>query len=79
MFKNGIHVCFNSFSLYSKIKMNKTSQKVTKDKDPKLVEEGRNGRENFMKKMKEDILIDAKKGSADAINSSNKTTSPTNN
>ena len=59
--------------------MNKTSQKVTKDKDPKLVEEGRKGRENFMKKMKEHILNDAKKGSGDATNSSNEITSSTSN
>ena len=36
--------------------MDKTSQKVTKDKDPKHAETGRRSRENFMKKMKENIL-----------------------
>ena len=60
MFKNWIHVCFNPFSLYLKINMDKT-QKVTKNKDPKRVDAGRKGRENFMKKMKENILNDAKK------------------
>ena len=30
--------------------MDKTSQKVTKDKDPKRVDAGRKGRKNFMKK-----------------------------
>ena len=41
--------------------MGNTSQKVTKDKDPKRVDAGLKGRETFMKKMKENILIDAKK------------------
>ena len=49
------------------------SQKVTKDKDPKRVDPGRKGRENFMKKMKEDILNDVKKGGGDTTNSSNRT------
>ena len=53
-------------------------QKVTKGKDPKRVEAGRKGRENFMKKLKEDILNDAKKGGRDTANSSNETTSVTN-
>ena len=59
--------------------MDKTSQKVTKDKDPKRIDAGRKGRKNFMNKMKENILNDAKKGSEDTTNSSNETTSPTNN
>ena len=59
--------------------MDKTSQKVTKNKDPKRVDSGRKGRENFMKKMKENILNDAKKGGGDTTNSSNDTTSPNNN
>ena len=58
--------------------MDKTSQKVTKDKDPKRVDAGRKGRESFMKKMKENILKDVKKGSGDTTNSSNETTSATN-
>ena len=41
--------------------MDKTSQKVTNDKDPKRVDAGRKGRENVMKKMKENTLNDAKK------------------
>ena len=41
--------------------MDKASQKVTKDKDAKLVDAGLKGRENFMKKMKENILSNAKK------------------
>ena len=36
--------------------MDKTSQKVTKDKGPKRVDARPKGRENFMKKMKENIL-----------------------
>ena len=59
--------------------MDKASQKVTKDQDPKCVEAGRKGRENFMKKMKENILNDAKKGGGDTTSSSNKITSPTTN
>ena len=55
------------------------SQKVTKDKDPKRVDPGRKGRANFMKKMKEDILNDVKKGGGDTTNSSNEITSPTKN
>ena len=66
------------FSLYLRINMGKTSQKVTKDKDPKLVGAGRRGREHFMKKLKENILNDAKKGGGNTINSSNETTSITN-
>ena len=41
--------------------MEKTSQKVTKDKDPKRIDARSKGRENFMTKMKENILNDAKK------------------
>ena len=59
--------------------MGKTSQKVTKDKDPKRVDGGRKGRWSVMKKMKENILNDAKKGGGDTTNSSNETTSSTNN
>ena len=58
--------------------MDKTSQKVKKDKDPKHVDGRCKGRENFMKKMKENILNDAKKGGEDTTNSSNETTSVTN-
>ena len=56
--------------------MDKTSQKVTKD--PKCVEEARKGRENYMNKLKESILNDAKKGSGDTSNASNETASATN-
>ena len=59
--------------------MDKISHKITQDKDPKRVDAGRKGKENFMKKMKENILNDAKKGSGDTKNSSNETTSSTNN
>ena len=41
--------------------MDKTSEKVTKDKDLKRVNAERRGRKNLMKKMKENILNDAKK------------------
>ena len=51
--------------------MDKTSQKVKKDKDPKHVDGRCKGRENFMKKMKENTT--------NTTNSSNKTTSATNN
>ena len=56
--------------------MDKTSQKVTKD--PRRVEAARKGRENYMNKLRENILNDAKKGSEDTSNASNKTTSTTN-
>ena len=59
--------------------MDKTSQKVTKDKDPKRADAGRKGRESFIKKMKENILNDAENGGGDTTNSSNDTTSPTTN
>ena len=62
MFKNRIHACFNPLPLYLKTSMDKTSQKITKDKDPNRVDAGRKGRENFIKKMKENNLNDAKKG-----------------
>ena len=58
--------------------MDKTSQKVTKDKGPKRVDAERKGRENFMKKMKENILNYAK-GGGDTTNSSNETISHTTN
>ena len=61
------------FCLYLRINIGKTSQKVTKDKDTKLVGAGRRAREHFMKKLKENILNDAKKGGGDTINSSNET------
>ena len=41
--------------------MDKTSEKVTKDKDPKRVETARKGREKYMNKFKESILDDVKK------------------
>ena len=56
--------------------MDKTLQKVTKDKDQKRVDAGCKGRGNFMKKMKENTLNDAK-GGGDTTNSSNKTTTHT--
>ena len=56
--------------------MDKKSEKITKD--PKRVEAGCKGRENYMNKYKDSILNDAKKGSGDATNTSNETTSPTN-
>ena len=59
--------------------MDKTWQKVTKDKDSERVDAGRKDRENFMKKMKENILDDAKKGGGDTANSSNETASSTSN
>ena len=59
--------------------MDKKSQKVRKDKDPKRADAGRKGRDNFMKKMKENILNDAKKGDGDTTNSSNEINSSTNN
>ena len=42
--------------------MDKTSQKITKDKDPKCVDAGCKGRENFMKKIRGNILNNAKQG-----------------
>ena len=62
-----------------KINIGKTSQKVTKDKDPKRFEAACKGREKYMNKLKESILNNVKKGSGDTTNSSNETTSPANN
>ena len=60
VFKNW--VCFLLiFSVLLKINMGKTPEKVTKDKDPKLVEVARKGREKYMNKLKESILNDVKK------------------
>ena len=59
MFENGINICFNFFSLYAKINMGKTSQKITKD--PKRVEAAHKGMKNYMNKLKGSILNDAKK------------------
>ena len=56
--------------------MDKTSEKITKD--PKRVEAGRKGRENYMNKYKESILNYAKKGSGDTTSTSNETTNATN-
>ena len=58
--------------------MDKTSQKVTKDKGPKRVDAGPKGRENFMKK-NEGKYFKYAKGGGDTTNSSNETTSATNN
>ena len=62
--------CFNFFSLYLKINIYKTSQKVTKD--PKRIEAARKGRGNSMNELKESILNDVKK---DTSSASNETTS----
>ena len=64
------------FSLYLKINIDKASQKVTKD--PKHVEAARKCRENYMSKLKESILNDAKKDSRDTSNASNEATGATN-
>ena len=56
--------------------MDKTSEKITKD--PKRVEAGRKGRENYMNKYKDSILNDAKKGGGDTTNISNETTNANN-
>ena len=45
--------------------MEKTSQKITKDKDSKCADAGCKDMENLTKKMKENILNDAKKGGRD--------------
>ena len=62
-----------------KINIDKTSQKVTKDKDPKRFEAACKGREKYMNKLKESILNNVQKGSGDTTNASNETTSPTTN
>ena len=59
-----------------KINIGKTSQKVTKDKDPKRFEAACKGREKYMNKLKESILNNVKKSSGDTTNASNETTSP---
>ena len=46
--------------------MDNTPQKVTKD--PKIQEATRKGRENYLKKLKEGILNDPKKGVEDTSN-----------
>ena len=46
--------------------MDKTSEKATKD--PRRVEAARKGRENYMNKLKESILNDARKGSGGTSN-----------
>ena len=56
--------------------MDKTSEKITKD--PKRVEAGRKGRENYMNKYKDSILNDAKKGGGDTTNTSNEITNANN-
>ena len=58
--------------------MDKTPQKVTKDKDTKRIDAGRKRKKNFIKKMKENILNDAKQGGGDTNNSINETTGVTN-
>ena len=59
--------------------MDKTPEKVTRDKDPKLVEAARKGKEKYMNKLKESVLNDVKKGSGNTTNASNEATSATNN
>ena len=56
--------------------MDKSSEKITKD--PKRVAAALKGREKYMNKLKESILIDAKKGSGNTTNASNETISATN-
>ena len=60
MFNNWIHFLL-ILSVLLKINMDKTPEKVTKDKDPKRVETARKGREKYMNKFKESILDDVKK------------------
>ena len=59
--------------------MDKTPEKVTRDKDPKRVEAARKGKEKYMNKLKESVLNDVKKGSGNTTNASNETNSATNN
>ena len=59
--------------------MGKTPEKVTKDKDPKLVEAARRGREKYMNKLNESILNDVKNDSGDTTNASSETTGSSNN
>ena len=61
MFKNGISICFNIFSFYLKINVDKTSHKVAKDR--RRVEAACIGRENYMNKLEESPLNDVTKGS----------------
>ena len=58
--------------------MNKTPEKVTKNKGPKHDEAARKGKEKCMNKLKERILNDVKKD-GNTTNASNETTSATNN
>ena len=59
--------------------MDKTPEKVTRDKDSKRVEAARKGKEKYMNKLKESVLNDVKKGSGNTTNASNEATSATNN
>ena len=59
--------------------MDKTPEKVTRDKDPKRVEAARKGKEKYMNKLKESVPNDVKKGSGNTTNASNEATSATNN
>ena len=59
--------------------MDKTPEKVRRDKDPKRVEAAQKGREKYMNKLNKSILNDVKKGSGDTTNASNEATSATNN
>ena len=59
--------------------MDKTPEKVRRDKDPKSVEAAHKGREKYMNKLNKSILNDVKKGSGDTTNASNEATSATNN
>ena len=59
--------------------MDKTPEKVRRDKDPKRVVAAHKGREKYMNKLNKSILNDVKKGSGDTTNASNEATSATNN
>ena len=59
--------------------MDKTPEKVRRDKDPKRVEAAHKGREKYMNKLNKSILNDVKKGTGDTTNASNEATSATNN
>ena len=52
-----IHVCFSFLSLYLKINIEKTSQKVV-TKDPRRQERGKKSHETYMKRLKEKMLED---------------------
>ena len=78
MFTNWIYACFNPFSLFLK-KEHGHHRKLQKTRTQNVFMQDAIAGKILWKKMKGNILNDAKKGGEDTTNSSNESTSPATN